>query len=852
MIPSSFRRGRTAAAVAVLALLAQLGLAQAGQAAETVSRAGALEAQVQADPWRLRFVDRSGRRVLSDAPGTGPVAAGTLGFRALGVWFHATRVLQQRQDGETYSATLATTDPLRRLRVRIAPDGAGVIAVSAELVGSTAGLEAMGGGFEAAPGERYLGFGERSNAVDQTGGVVENFVAEGPYQPEERPFIAPFIPPWAMRFERQDATYYPMPWLLSTAGYGVLVDGGDTSAFRLRSDDRNAWSVEVTGPPPTQPTTEPGPGPARLSLRVFAGPAPADALRRMSAATGRQPRAAPETLGPWYHTEPGFGDERAILDGLQRADVPVSVGQIFTQYLPCANHRRRRARQRARVRMLHERGVAATTYINPMMCTRHPQYPEAVRTGALSKDRTGQPYNYQFSVRRDTVGQFDFSAPAGRDLFGRLVAEAVTDGHDGWMEDYGEYSPLDARSADGTPGRVMHNLYPTRYHCAARDVTHTARLPLRYARSGWTGTARCAPVVWGGDPTTDWGYDGLASAVKNGLSMGLSGVSTWGSDIGGFFALGTRRVTPELLKRWIEFGAVSGVMRAQETGIAVPAKDRPRVFEPEIVPLWRRYAKFRTQLHPYLAAADAEYRRSGLPIMRHLALVAPRDSAAVTREDEYLFGDDLLAAPVIEPGQRERSAYLPAGAWIDFWRAIRFDERSGALRLRSAPRVLSGRRTVTVPAPLHELPLFLRAGAVLPLLPPDVETLAAHGSDPSIVHVRDRRTRMRLIAFPRGSSTSAFNARERLHSRESRRGWALTVRGARRRAYRLEASLATLRQPLRPCRLSVGRRPLPSTAWSYERSAKRLTVRFTTRSGTLHVERCGPGRRAAGAPALTG
>ena len=830
--------------LALTLVAAALGAPSPAPASDAVVGAGTLRAEIETDPWRLRFVDGAGREVLGEATPT-PVS-GPLGFRAAGVWRHATRVVEGGLADGRFVATLATTDPLRRLAVEIAPDAEGVVAVRAEVVGPGVDVDGVGAAFSGPDGERYLGFGERSNAVDQTGRDVENFVAEGPFQPEERPFLAAFIPPWAYRPTREDATYYPVPWLLSTAGYGVLVDGAETSVFRLRDQRPDAWSAEVTGPPAGQPTTEPRPAPTSVRLRVFAGPRPADALRRMTAATGRQPAAAPEALGPWYHTERGFGNERAILDGLQRADVPLSVGQIFVQYLPCANHRNQRPLQRSRVKLLHDRGLAATTYINPMMCASHPDWAEAVERGALGRRANGDPYTYEFSVRRDTVGQFDFSSAAGRALFGRLVGEALEDGHDGWMEDYGEYSPLDVHSADGTPGRAMHNEYPTRYHCATRDVTSASAPPLRYVRSGWTGTAACAPVVWGGDPTADWGYDGLASAIQNGLSMGLSGVSTWGSDIGGFFQLGTRAVTPELLKRWIQFGAVSGVMRAQETGIAVPEKDRPRVFEPEIVDTWRRYAKLRTQLYPYLAAADAEYQRSGLPIMRHHALVDPADREAA-REDQFLFGPDLLAAPVIEPDARERRLHLPRGVWVELWRAARYDEESGALRLGREPAdPEAGGRAVTVPAPLDELPLFVRAGAVLPLLPADVETLSDHGSDPGIVHLADRRDRMTLMAFPRGRSAAAFNRGERVESVEGeRRRWTLRIDGSRMRTYRLEASLATLRVPFTPCRVRVGRRPLKDAAWSYDGSSRVLVARFALRDGTVRIEGCGRRRGRA-------
>ena len=141
--------------------------------------------------------------------------------------------------------------------------------------------------------------------------------------------------------------------------------------------------------------------------------------------------------------------------------------------------------------------------------------------------------------------------------------------------------------------------------------------------------------------------------------------------------------------RWVQFGAVSPVMRMQRNGVAFPAKDRPQVEDDDQIGNWRRYAKLHTRLLPYLEAADRVYRRTGLPIMRHLALVHPDDEFSRGREDEYLFGPDLLAAPVVEPGATERELYLPPGRWVDFWRSVSYREKRGGLRLRRA-RVLDG------------------------------------------------------------------------------------------------------------------------------------------------------------------
>ena len=151
-----------------------------------------------------------------------------------------------RRAGRALVAVLATTDPGgRRLGVRLAPDAAGVIRLRAEVIGSRAGVTALGVAFGARRGERFLGFGERSNAVDQRGKVVENYVGEGAYPEADRPIAGAVVPPWGFQ-RRDDATYFPIPWLLSTRGYGVLVDNTETSYFRLGTEA--ARCLERGGP----------------------------------------------------------------------------------------------------------------------------------------------------------------------------------------------------------------------------------------------------------------------------------------------------------------------------------------------------------------------------------------------------------------------------------------------------------------------------------------------------------------------------------------------------------------------------------------------------------------------------
>ena len=821
--------------VAVVVFMAILGPLLVATVAPAASLdAGSLRVRAEADPWRLVFTDARGERVLTEAGGSDAGPAGPLGFRTAAGWAHATRARALRRDGRVLVATLDTTDARgRRLEVRLAAAGDGVISLVMRIDGGPVDdVEALGMGFEALPGERFFGFGERATAVEHRGRVVENYVADGPYQVEERAIVGTLVPKPGFR-ERDDATYYPVPWLLSSRGVGVLLDNAESSYFRLATDGP-VWSLEVTGAPDGM---GPLPAPDTLRVRVFAGPRPADVLRRFTAQTGRQPEPdAPWLFGPWIQLG-GSRDERfAEMAKLRAADAPVSVIQTYTHYLPCGDHEGREEDERAFVAALHAAGAAVTTYFNPMICASYtPPFDEAVAAGALTRDGSGASYVYDYTGSTIfKVGQYDFTTRVGRRHYARRLAQAVGDGHDGWMEDFGEYTPLDAFTRDGRTGSAAHNLYPTEYHCGAWRFARRQKRPIvRFQRSGWTGAAPCAQVVWNGDPSTDWGFDGLASAVAGGLGMGLSGVAFWGSDVGGYFALGDRALTPELLVRWVQLGVVSGVMRTQHNGFALPPKTRPQVYDDDQLPNWKRYAKLRTQLYPYLAAAAREYRRSGMPLMRHLVLAYPGDPAAVARDDEFLFGPDLLVAPVLAPGARARELYLPAGAWVDLWRAAAYDSSSGGFVLGDTT-VLAGGRVVTVPAPLEELPLLVRAGAVLPLLPPDVDTLAPYGDPaPGLIHLRDRRGQLALLAFPRGRTTAAFHRTERVRSIERRDGWELALRARRRRTYALQASLATLERRFAPCAVTWNGRPLRRADWQYDPVTQVLRATFTGTRGRL-------------------
>lgn len=815
----------------------------------------------------LRLMDDAGRTVLQTVCETGAEVTGTLGFQttlggglrryrelgplklnptpldpsALG-WFHATRVMSAQRTPNRYQAQLATNDPQgRTLTLALERNQNGVVSLALSINGATADVEALGVAFAAETSEGFFGAGRRDVGPDLRGQVIENYVGEGPYQFEEYPVIRAIIPPWSIR-QRPEDSYYPIPWVLSSRGIGVSIENDETSYFRFATERSDAWSLEVEA--------------TELRLRFFAGTTPAGALAGYSAHYGRQPApGAPYFFGPWFQTgqpdQPPLAEERGYIELLQNADAPVSVAETHMHYLPCDAWVGRRDGERARVAMFNGKGLPTLAYLNPILCTRYAErWNAAVAAGVLQKNGLGQPYIYSGFEGGGAFpplalqAQVDFTHPDAETFYAEAIDLILEDGHVGWMEDFGENTPLDARAFDGTSGEALHNRYPVDYHCAIDRIVRRKHaqtgIPLvRFARAGWRGMAPCVPIVWGGDPTVAWGYDGLETQITNGLSMGLSGIAMWGSDIGGYFATFSRTLTPELLTRWIQFGAVSAVMRTKGSGQEYGAStfiDRKQIWEQDMVGQWRRWAALHTQLYPYLAAAHAHYRETGVPIMRHHLLTHPADADARRHGDQYLFGPDLLAAPVYAEGATSRSVYLPRGDhWIVAWDALHYNEVTTGLTLGTAAP-LEGGRTLKLDAPLEELPLLIRAGAVLPLLSPEVRTLADTAAAPGVVKLIDRQNELHLLAFPRDHSRARFYENEYFLSEEQPGGWRLAIEGLATRRYTLQASFATLTQPFTPCSVSLNGERL--TDWRYDAGTRVLRVSFAASQAVLEASAC--------------
>ncbi|HXW56016.1 MAG TPA: TIM-barrel domain-containing protein [Candidatus Cybelea sp.] len=280
-------------------------------------------------------------------------------------------------------------------------------------------------------------------------------------------------------------------------------------------------------------------------------------------------------------------------------------------------------------------------------------------------------------------------------------------GVDGWWPDEGD--PLDAAS------RLVRN----RMYWEGPQIDRPNERPYALHRNGYAGMQRYASFLWSGDVYSTW--ETLKTHISVAINTGLSGIPYWGTDVGGFVP--TKEFTAELYLRWFQFGAFCTLFRCHgrtwklrlpwgwDTGDPGPIEirnydgaaipDSSQLHNPRVELICRKYLELRYRMLPYLYSAVRECATTGIPVMRGLWLHYSDDPLAVARGDEYLWGRDVLVAPVVEQGATSRRVYLPKGAWYDFWTAERVE----------------GGREIERPVDLETIPLYVRAGGLLPLGP---------------------------------------------------------------------------------------------------------------------------------------
>jgi alpha-glucosidase len=540
------------------------------------------------------------------------------------------------------------------------------------------------------PTDRYFGLGDKTGPLDKHGRRLRTLALDA----------------LGYDAETSDPLYKHWPYVIvrdpSSVAYGLFYDTLASATFDLGCEHDNYHGLyrycEIEA--------------GDLDYYIFVGPKIRDVVAKFAELTGRMAFGPRWSLG-YANTAMALTDaedaQPRLSDFIDRAiehDIPISAFHFGSGYSSIGPrryvftwNRDKFPHPRALVEKFRRAGIRLIANIKPCLLDDHPDYADAAARGALIGDATtGKPSIGQFW---DGEGAYiDFTHPEGvrwwQEGLGRQLLDYGILGwndnneYEVWNEDavsngFGHSIPIDR-------SRSLQPLLMTRATYGAQAARFADERVYTVTRAGPPGIQRYAQT-WSGDNTTSWHT--LRWNIRMGLTMSLSGMFNTGHDVGGFHG---PIPDPELLVRWVQSAVFSPrfIMNSWKPGGVV---NTPWL-HPEVTPIIRDWIRLRYRLLPYVYSLYWRAAQFGEPMLRPLFYEFDDDSRAFADSDDFMLGPNLLVASVVEPGQRERSVYLPSGSggWLDFW----------------AGKHVPGGRSVVSPAPLERIPLFVPAGAMIP------------------------------------------------------------------------------------------------------------------------------------------
>jgi alpha-glucosidase (family GH31 glycosyl hydrolase) len=550
--------------------------------------------------------------------------------------------------------------------------------------------------------EHFVGLGARHGTeFDQRGRAVQLGA--------DRRYTGPDCPPEMLAaggIPQGDCA--PMPWMLSSRGYGVLAQTyANGTRFDMSSDRTSVSTRALAGP---------------LVLEFMCQPTPAARLRALCRQTGF-PALLPEWGYGFWKSRDVHEDREAVLDdfyGFRRYEIPLDAIVIdspwATQYNSWEINPHQLPGAEEMIRDFRADGVRTVLWCTPWVNidSRDGQIPPQPESDRLHREPApnyapgaeGGHFVRNPDGDEPWVGQWwmgtgsivDFTSGDAEQWWREQVKDVLRQGVEGIKMDDGDgfYLKDDVLLADGRRGAEaawqlggLHRISLQR----ALDEVHPEAGVL-FGRSGWIGQ-HAIGHTWGADQASDfWSLRALVVAT---LSAAASGFSNWTHDVGGY--LGHRlveRCPPELLGRWLQFGCFTPLMQAHSR-----FAHEPWNYGERMVDTYRAYVLLHEQLVPYVRAAADTAARTGLPIIRPLCMIDPADPRGWELTDAYGYGPALWVAPVLDDGAREREVRLPRGEWIETW----------------SQRRVTGGAEVVVPAPANRIPVWVRAGAIVVTYP---------------------------------------------------------------------------------------------------------------------------------------
>jgi alpha-D-xyloside xylohydrolase len=563
------------------------------------------------------------------------------------------------------------------------------------------------------PTEGFYGLGEWEDSVDHRG-KLRAMQLEADLEIESA----------------NNEAHVPVPFLIATHGWAMFMATNRVGAFDVARQEPSAVLASFA----VNPRGGSNGAPETLRMWLFGADSPLDLVKSGYRVSGQARVPPPWALGPWIWRDENR-DQQEVLDDvatLRRLDLATSGIWIDRPYASAVNtfdfDPARFPDAPGMIAKVRAAGLRVALWSTPYLETATGGLRAQATANGFFPPQNGIPLN-KWSP------PLDFTNPGANAFWVELVKRYAAMGVEGFKLDYGEDVVPSLglvrsawRFADGSDERTMHHGFSGLYHRAYASALPEERFLL--CRAAHWGEQQTGCIIWPGDMDASFtrhrerftprgdtaevvGVGGLPATVVMGLSLGVSGFPFFGADTGGY-----RHSPPdeELFLRWTEQTALSSVMQVGDS-----SSQPPWVFTPEngrsasTVDVYRTYARLHMRLFPYEWSYAQRIKVDGRPLQRPLGLAHPE--MGIHPSDSYLFGDELLVAPVLTRGERRRETVVPAGTWIDWW--------------DGTPYASDGHAAIAIDAPLDKLPLLLRDGAIVPMLRPTIDTLAT-AADPSV------------------------------------------------------------------------------------------------------------------------
>jgi len=558
--------------------------------------------------------------------------------------------------------------------------------------------------YNSSPEERFLGFGEQFSHSDMKGRKPFLFTEEQGIGRGDQPitFGANLM---AGAGGNEYTTYIPIPHYITTDNRSLFLENSTYMKFDLKKNNEvtlEVWDSNITG-------------------SIFLGNSPLELIEMFSKKTGRFDALPDWAYGTWLGLQGGKDKVKKIVQDAKKSGNPVTAlwiqdwcGRRITKFGSQLKWRWHEDTSlypdfKNFVAELNKENVKVLGYINSFLADKDPSKPdddfenpmleEAKKKGYLVKDKNGNDY------RIETAGfpayLIDLTNPEAVKWTKEIIKKNMIEkGLSGWMADFGEWLPFDAKLHSGISAEKYHNIYPVDWARVNREAIREAGKEgqiVFFTRAGYSYSARYSTLFWEGDQMVSFGkHDGLPSTIIGLTSGGISGIALNHSDIGGYTTINNPlknyHRSKELFFRWSELNAFTPIFRTHEGNR--PEKNHQPYTDSETIEKFSRYGKIHYALRDYFAYLANEAKEKGYPVIRHTYLHYPDEKETLKHVYQFMVGEDMLVVPVIKPGANQVKGYFPKGNWTDVWTG----------------KKIEGGKVIQVEGPLGKPPVFVKEG----------------------------------------------------------------------------------------------------------------------------------------------